>query len=60
MLFRSRVVEAIEGLMRGGYLTKSHREDIAASVPRAFKERFAQIVGNKPPCPETPWWAVWK
>jgi hypothetical protein len=55
-----RVVEAIEGLMRAGYLTKGHREDIAASVPRAYKERFAQIAGNKPPCPETPWWAVWK
>jgi len=55
-----RVVEAIEGLMRAGYLTKAHREDIAASVPRDYKERFARIAGNKAPCPEPPWWAVWK
>jgi hypothetical protein len=55
-----RVVEAVEGLMRAGYLTKGHREDIGASVPRAYKERFALIAGNKAPCPETPWWVVWK
>jgi hypothetical protein len=55
-----RVVEAIEGLMRAGYLTKAHRDDIAVSVPRAYKERFARIAGNKAPCPEPPWWAVWK
>jgi hypothetical protein len=55
-----RVVEAIEGLMRAGYLTKAHRDDIAVSVPRAYKERFARIAGNKAPCPEAPWWAVWK
>jgi len=56
----TRVVEAIEGLMRAGYLLKGHREDIAVSVPRAYKERFARIAGNRAPCPQTPWWAIWK
>ena len=55
-----RVAEAIEGLMRAGYLNRGHREDIAANVPRDYKERFARIVGIKAPCPEPPWWAVWK
>ena len=55
-----RVAEAIEGLMRAGYLNRGHREDIAANVPRDYKERFARIVGIKSPCPEPPWWAVWK
>ena len=55
-----RVADAIEGLMRAGYLNRGHREDIAANVPRAYKERFARVVGIKPPCPEPPWWAVWK
>jgi hypothetical protein len=56
----ARVAEAIEGLMRAGYLNRGHREDIGANVPRAYKERFARIVGIKAPCPEPPWWAVWK
>ena len=55
-----RVAEAIEGLMRAGYLNRGHREDIGANVPREYKERFARIVGIKAPCPEPPWWAVWK
>lgn len=55
-----RVVGAIEGLMRAGYLMRAHREDIAANVPRAYKDRFARIVGNVLPCPEPPWWAVWR
>lgn len=55
-----RVAEAIEGLMRAGYLNRGHREDIGANVPRDYKERFARIVGLKAPCPEPPWWAVWK
>lgn len=55
-----RVAEAIEGLMRAGYLNRGHREDIGANVPRDYKERFARIVGIKAPCPEPPWWAVWK
>ena len=52
-----RVVEAIEGLMRAGYLTKAHRDEIAANVPRELKDRFARIVGTTPPCPKPPWWA---
>jgi len=55
-----RVADAIEGLMRAGYLNRGHREDIAANVPRAYKERFARVVGIKSPCPAPPWWAVWK
>ena len=55
-----RVADAIEGLMRAGYLNRGHREDIAANVPRAYKERFARVVGIKPPCPAPPWWAIWK
>jgi len=55
-----RILVAIEGLMRAGYLLKPQREDIGTSVPREIKERFARVVGNKPPCPEQPWWQVWK
>lgn len=55
-----RILVAIEGLIRAGYLLKPQREDIATSVPREIRERFARVVGNKPPCPEPPWWAVWK
>ena len=55
-----RVLVAIEGLMRAGYLLKPQREDIGTSVPREIKERFARVVGNKSPCPDPPWWAVWK
>jgi hypothetical protein len=55
-----RVLVAIEALMRAGYLLKPQREDIGTSVPREIKERFARVVGNKAPCPETPWWQVWK
>jgi hypothetical protein len=56
----ARVVEAAEGLMRAGYLNRGHREDIGANVPRAYKDRFARIVGIQSPCPAPPWWAVWK
>ena len=55
-----RVLVAIEGLMRTGYLLKPQRDDIAAIVPRDIKERFARVVGKKAQCPEPPWWAVWK
>ena len=55
-----RILVAIEGLIRAGYLLKPQREDIASSLPRDIKERFARVVGNKPPCPEQPWWQVWK
>jgi hypothetical protein len=52
-----RVVEAIEGLIRAGYLTKGHRDEIAANVPRDIKERLARLVGSTPACPKPPWWA---
>ena len=55
-----RVLTAIEGLMRAGYLLKPQRDDIGSVTPRPIKERFARIVGNKAPCPEQPWWAVWR
>ena len=55
-----RVVEAIEGVIRAGYLTKANRDEIGANVPRELKDRFARIVGSTPPCPKPPWWAVWK
>ena len=35
-----RVVEAVEGLMRAGYLTKAHRDEIAANVPADIKDRL--------------------
>jgi hypothetical protein len=52
-----RVVEAVEGLMRAGYLTKAHRDDIAANVPPDIKDRFARVIGSTPTCPKPPWWA---
>jgi hypothetical protein len=55
--FDPRVVEAIEGLIRAGYLTKANRDEIGANVPRELKDRFARIVGSTPPCPKPPWWA---
>jgi hypothetical protein len=55
-----RVVEAVEGLLRAGYISKGNREEILANVPRDYRARFAPIVGLKAPCPEPPWWAVWK
>ena len=57
----AHVVEAAESLMHAGYLHKGYREDIAANVPRAYKDRFTRIVGIKSPCPAPPWWtALWK
>jgi len=55
-----RVLEAIETLIRAGYLLKPQRDDIGTVAPRPIKERFARIVGNKLPCPDPPWWAIWK
>jgi hypothetical protein len=55
-----QVVEAIEGLLRAGYIAQGYRDDILSNVPRLYKERFARIVGNRVPCPEKPWWQVWK
>lgn len=55
-----RVVEEIENLLRAGYLAQGNRDDILTNVPRPYKERFARVVGNRVPCPEKPWWQVWK
>jgi len=55
-----RVAEAIDGLLRAGYLAKGNRDDILSNVPRDYKARFSPIVGLKAPCPEPPWWAVWR
>ena len=52
-----RVVEAVEGLMRAGYLTKAHRDEIAANVPPDIKDRLARVIGSTPTCPKPPWWA---
>ena len=48
-----RVVEGVEGLIRAGYLLKPQRDDIGTSVPRAIRERFDRIVGNKTALPRT-------
>lgn len=55
-----KVIEGVEGLIRAGYLLKPQRDDIGTSVPRPIKERLDRVVGNKTPCPETPWWAFWR
>ena len=55
-----KVMSGIEGLMHAGYLTVSERSDIGSSVPPAIRDRFARVVGNKLPCPDPPWWAVWR
>jgi hypothetical protein len=55
-----KVLAGIEALMRAGYLTASQRSDINAIAPKPIRERFAQVVGNKSPCPAPPWWAVWR
>jgi hypothetical protein len=55
-----RVIEGVEGLLRAGYLLKPQREDIQANVPRPVKERFLRVVSNKAPCPDPPWWQIWK
>ena len=55
-----RVIAAIEDLIRAGYLLKPQRDDIGTVAPRPIKEGFVRIVGNKLPCPDPPWWAIWK
>jgi hypothetical protein len=51
------VVDALEAVIRGGYLTKAQRDEVGASVPRDIKDRLARVVANVPPCPKPPWWA---
>jgi len=55
-----QVVAEIEGLLRAGYIAQGNRDDILTNVPHPYKERFAGIVGNRVPCPEKPWWQVWR
>lgn len=55
-----RVMVAVEGLMKAGYLSRAQREEIGANVPPEVKHRFALVVANASPCPKPPWWAVWK
>jgi hypothetical protein len=55
-----RVMVAVEGLMKAGYLSRAQREEIGANVPPEVKRRFALVVANASPCPKPPWWAVWK
>jgi hypothetical protein len=51
------VVDALEALIRGGYLTKAQRDEVGASVPREIRDRLARVVANVAPCPKPPWWA---
>lgn len=60
LLVDPRVIEGVEALLRAGYLLKPQREDIGSNVPRPIKERFARVVAIGSPCPQPPWWAVWK
>jgi hypothetical protein len=55
-----RVIVAVEGLMKAGYLSRAQREEIGANVPPDVKHRFALVIANASPCPKPPWWAVWK
>jgi hypothetical protein len=55
-----RVIVAVEGLMKTGYLSRAQREEIGANVPPEIKHRLALVVANASPCPKPPWWAVWK
>jgi hypothetical protein len=55
-----RVIEAVDGLLLAGYIAQGNRDDLLANVPRGDKDRFGRIVGNRNPCPEKPWWHVWK
>ncbi|TMJ05605.1 MAG: hypothetical protein E6G97_02770 [Alphaproteobacteria bacterium] len=55
-----RVLASIEDLIRAGYILKPQRDDIGTVAPREIRERFARVVGNKLPCPDPPWWAIWK
>jgi hypothetical protein len=55
-----RVIVAVEGLMKAGYLSRAQREEIGANVPPDVKHRLALVIANASPCPKPPWWAVWK
>jgi hypothetical protein len=55
-----KVMRGVEALMQAGYLPNAERADIGKSVAPAIRDRFARVVGSKLPCPDPPWWAVWK
>jgi hypothetical protein len=55
-----RVVDAVDALLLAGYIAQGNRDDLLANVPRAYRDRFGRIVGNRNPCPEKPWWQAWK
>lgn len=55
-----RVMVAVEGLIKTGYLSRAQREEIGANVPPEVRHRFALVIANASPCPKPPWWAVWK
>ncbi len=55
-----RVLVGIENLIRAGYLPRAQRDDIGTVAPRPVKERLDRVVGHKLPCPDPPWWAIWK
>ena len=55
-----RVVSAVEALIRAGYVTKVQRDDIGATVPKPIRDRFARVVAQNAPCPQQPWWAIWR
>jgi hypothetical protein len=55
-----RVVEAVDGLLLAGHIAQGNRDDLLGNVPRDYRDRFGRIVGNRNPCPEKPWWQVWK
>jgi hypothetical protein len=55
-----KVLSGIEGLIRAGYLTAAERSSIGALAPAPIRERLARVVAYVSPCPNPPWWAVWK
>src|SRR5262249_46361414 len=38
------VVEAVEGLLRAGYIAQGNRDDVLANVPHFYRDRFGRIV----------------
>ena len=55
-----RVVAAVAGLMKAGYLSRAEREEIGANVPPNVKHLLALVIANASPCLQPPWWAIWK
>ena len=55
-----KVLSAIEGLIRAGYLTSAERSSFGALAPPLLRDRLARVVANVSPCPKPPWWMNWK